>query len=211
MGKTAMVWGANGGIGRALVAQLCAAGWQVVAVARNTAALDTLTPHVLEADVANDYTVQAAVLQAAQLVDAIDLWVYAAGDIQVARVADQTPGDWRRILDANLTGAYLTTHHSLPLLAADAHLFYIGAMSERLRLPGLAAYAAAKAGLEAYVEALGKEERTRRVTLVRPGAVDTPFWRKTPLRLPKQALTPDVVAEHILLGHAEGRRGVWDL
>ena len=60
-------------------------------------------------------------------------------------------------MTANLSGAYLATHHSLPLLAEDAHLVFLGAVSERLRLPGLSAYAAAKAGLEAFGEALGKE------------------------------------------------------
>ena len=75
--------------------------------------------------------------------------------------------------------AFLATHFSMPLLAQNAHLVYLGAVSERLRLPGLSAYAAAKAGLEAYAEALKKEERKRRITVVRPGAVATPFGRNS--------------------------------
>ena len=41
--------------------------------------------------------------------------------------------------------------------------------------------------LEAFAEALGKEERTRKVLVVRPGAVDTPLWQKVSMRLPKGA------------------------
>ena len=76
-------------------------------------------------------------------------------------------------------------------------ILFIGAISERLRLPGLSAYAASKVGLEAFAETLGKEERKKRITVIRPGAVATPFWDKVPLRLPKDAAPADKVAERI--------------
>ena len=129
------------------------------------------------------FSVQSAVTAISQAVSEVDLWVYAAGDIASLRVGDMQPSDWQRLMDANLGGAFLATHYSLPLLAEQAHLFYIGAVSERMRLPGLAAYAAAKAGLEAMAEVVRKESR-RKVTVVRPGAVDTPFWSKVPFKLP---------------------------
>jgi 3-oxoacyl-[acyl-carrier protein] reductase len=209
--KTAMVWGAGGGIGRALVSKLQDNGWRVLAIARSGAQLDEFNGTALEADVTDVQQVETAVYSAAMETDDIGLWVYAAGDITSTKVADLTPEAWDRILAANLTGAYRTTYVSLPLLAEDAHLIYIGAISERLRLPGLSAYAAAKAGLEAFAEALGKEERKRRVTVVRPSAVDTPLWDKVPLRMPADAASPDKVAERILEAHETGHKGVLDL
>jgi NAD(P)-dependent dehydrogenase (short-subunit alcohol dehydrogenase family) len=209
--KTAMIWGAGGGIGRALVTQLTDEEWNVMAISHRSSNLEELTPHVGEADVASPYEVEAAIISASQMVDEIDLWIYAAGDITSTKVADLTPDEWQRITDANLTGAFLTTHYSLPLLASDAHLIYLGAISERLRLPGLAAYAAAKVGLEAFAEALGKEERKRRITVVRPGAVATPFWEKVPLRLPADALSPEAVAQQILEAHLQGQKGILNL
>lgn len=209
--KTAMVLGASGGIGRALVKALTHEGWTVLAVARHPDDLAVLTPHVIEADLASPHAVQTAITMASQEITEIDLWIYAAGDITATKVGEMGPEDWRRILDANLTGAYLATHYSLPLLAADAHLIFLGAISERLRLPGLAAYATAKAGLEAFAEALGKEERRRRVTVVRPAAVDTPLWEKVPMRLPKSALTPEAAAQEILKAHQQGHKGTLDL
>jgi peroxiredoxin Q/BCP len=134
--KTAMIWGANGGIGQALVRRLRGDGWTVVAVARQADRSHHPGDEVLEADLSNPSQVQQAVMAAAQAVDAVDLWVYAAGDITSATVREMTPAIWRQILDANLTGAFLATHYSLPLLAPDAHLFFLGAISERLRLPG---------------------------------------------------------------------------
>ena len=209
--KTAMVWGASGGIGRALVSRLTADGWMVLAIARHPANLTELTPHIIEADVADPASVQRAMETATQKMMEVDLWIYAAGDITATKVADMSPDAWKRILDANLTGAYLTAHHSLPLLAADGHLVFLGAVSERMRLPGLAAYAAAKAGLEAFAEVLRKEERKRRITVVRPSAVDTAIWQKVPFKLPPKAMKPEAVVEHILAAYHEGHRGVLDL
>ncbi|MFN2223238.1 MAG: SDR family NAD(P)-dependent oxidoreductase [Candidatus Promineifilaceae bacterium] len=211
MAKRAMIWGAAGGIGRALTEMLRDAGWQVIAVARDASELDAAVDVPIEADISDAFAVQSAVQAASFEVDEVDLWLYAAGDIVSAKVSEIGPGDWRRILDANLSGAYLATHFSLPLLAADAHVFYLGAISERLRLPGLSAYAAAKAGLEAFADALRKEQRGRRVTVVRPGAVATPFWDKVPMRLPKDAATPEKVAGRILQAYVDGQSGTLDL
>ena len=210
MTSIAMVWGATGGIGRALVSRLREEGWRVLAMGRHTSDLSDLTPHRFEADVADPGAVEQAVAAASQEVDQVDLWIYAAGDIKASKVAEASPESWQRILDANLVGPYLAAHYSLPLLAPDAHLLFLGAISERLRLPRLSAYAAAKAGLEAFVEVLGKEERKRRVTLVRPAAVDTPLWDKVPFKLPRGALSPDEAAEQILAAYHDGHRGSLD-
>jgi NAD(P)-dependent dehydrogenase (short-subunit alcohol dehydrogenase family) len=208
MSKVAMIWGAGGGIGRALGHRLREEGWRVLAMSRHTAGLGDLTPDLFEADVADPESVAQAIEAAGRGVDQIDLWIYAAGDITAQKVSDASPEAWQRILDANLTGAYVTAHYSLPILAADAHMVFLGAISERLRLPRLSAYAAAKAGLEALVEVLGKEERKRRVTLVRPAAVDTPLWDKVPFKLAPGALSPNEAAERIMAAYHNSHRGV---
>ena len=209
--KNALIWGAAGGIGRALTDALLALNWQVLVIARDASLLDLAADHRFDADLSDSFSVQNAVRSASFEVDQVDFWVYAAGDITSARVGDMAPDTWQRIMDANLNGVHLATHYSLPLLANNAHLFYLGAVSERLRLPGLAAYAAAKAGLEAYAEALRKEQRGRHVTVVRPGAVATPFWDKVPMRLPKDAASPEKVAKRILEAYDEGHSGLLNL
>lgn len=208
--STAMIWGASGGIGRALVDKLRAQGWEIIAVSRDEDALAEAADVSLRADVADSFSVQQAVVAAGQQAGPVDLWLYAAGDITSQPAADMAPQTWQRILNANLTGAYLAAHYSLPLLAPDAHLIFIGAVQERLRLPGLSAYAAAKAGLEAFAEAFRKEQRGRKVTVVRPVAVDTPLWAKVPMRLPKDAGTPQQAAERILQVYHDGETGICD-
>jgi len=209
--KTAMVWGASGGIGSALVQRLVDEGWAVLSVARDPGTVTPLSSEVIEADVADPRSVRQAVARAGELVQEVDLWIYAVGDITSVKAEDMSPEDWERILAANLTGAYLAIHYSLPLLTAEAHMVFLGAVSERLRLPGLAAYASAKAGLEAFAEVLRKEQRRRRVTLVRPKAVQTPLWGKVPFSLPPGAMSPQDLAERVLQAIQDGHSGVLNL
>ncbi len=209
--KTAMIWGAGGGIGGALTSALAAGEWKLTAVARGPQVGVHPTAHLLEADFSNAWEVEQAVQGAAMEVEKVDLWIYCAGDITAEKVQEMEPETWARILDANLSGAYLALHHSMPLLAEDAVLVLIGAVSERLRLPGLSAYAAAKAGLEAFADALAKEERKKRVILVRPGVVETRFWEKVPFQQPKDAAPPEKVAARILGAVRDGHAGRLDL
>lgn len=210
MTKTALIWGAGGGMGQAIVRALAEQGWQVLAAGRGVERLHELAQHRFEADVLSEGSVQDAIAGISRVASDIQLWVYVVGDITSERVEEMNIGAWRRILDANLSGAFLVTQASLPLLAKDAHLFYMGAIHERLRLPGLAAYAAAKAGLEAMAEVVRKETR-RKVCVLRPAAVDTDFWTKVPFKLPAHHTQPEEVALRLLQAYQNGETGTVDL
>ncbi len=201
--KTAMIWAIDGDIGAATAQRLRQENWRVVGTSRTGAGV--------QADVADEYSVRQAVLEIGHEVDIVDLWVYAVGEIAFAKAADLDLAGWQRVINANLTGAFLALHHSLPLLADDAHIAFIGALSEQVQLPRLGAYAAAKAGLEAFVAVLGKEERKRTVSLIRPGAVATKFWDRGPAKLPKTHLQPSDVAAAIVDAYANKRGGQIDL
>lgn len=205
-----MIWGAAGGIGHALANTLSNSGWTVATISRHAADLEDVAAYNFEADVAKAREVEAAVLTAAYDLEPVKLWIYTVGDIAANPVSDLEPETWQRIIDANLTGPFLAAHYSMPLLAPDAHLIFVGAVSERLRLPGLSAYAASKAGLEAFGDAFRKEERGRRVTVIRPVAVNTPLWEKVPMRMPKDAGTPEAAAARILKAYEDGETGIVD-
>ena len=209
--KTAMIWGAAGGIGQALVDELVAQHWNVVAISRHDELMSDKATHSIYADVSDAFSVQRATQAAAFEVTGVDLWAYTAGDIIVSPVGEMKPDAWNRILSANLTGAYLAMHYSLPLLAPEAHIFFVGAISDRLRLPGFSAYAAGKAGIEAFAESLRKEHRGRRVTTVRPSAVATAFWEKVPLNMPNGAVPASKIAAKMMAAYDERHTGVLDL
>jgi NAD(P)-dependent dehydrogenase (short-subunit alcohol dehydrogenase family) len=207
--KTALIWGASGGIGAALTRLLVAEGWQVAGAARRVDAVRNLTPLAFSVDVRRPASVQDAVTAMSQEINEVDWWVYCAGEIASAPIQNQAPAQFQRILDANLIGAYTCMHTSLPLLSKDAPLAFIGAVHERLRLPGLSAYAASKAGLEALAEVARKELR-RTVLLARPGAVDTPLWKNVPFKLPAGAASPDLFAVRLYRAYQNGIGGVVD-
>jgi NAD(P)-dependent dehydrogenase (short-subunit alcohol dehydrogenase family) len=192
------------------MSQLVSGGWQVTGVGRRATDLIGLGVRAFEADFSSPSAVQATVLAIGQESGPFDWYVYAAGDILVQPVQGLRVEDWQKILNANLNGAFYTAQASLALLGGGAAMAFVGAQHERMRLPGLAAYAAAKAGLEALAEVLRKETR-RKVLVVRPGAVRTAFWQKVPFKLPPSAMSAEELAEKLLLAYEEGAQGVLDL
>ena len=209
--KKAMIWGASGDIGKAILLQLKAEGWYIIGLARKPSAIDEIADLAIDARFEDPNQVTQAVTLAAQEVEEINFWIYAAGDILSAKIAETKPADWQRIINANLTGPFLALYSSFPLLSENAHILFLGAISERLRLPGLSAYAASKAGLEAFAEVVRKENRKKKVTIVRPGAVATKFWEKIPLKLPAHSASPEKVARKIIAAYQEGHTGHLDL
>ena len=209
--KTAMVWGSSGAIGSAIINQLNREGWITVGLSREDSISSKVAKLEFKVNLGDTQNLEETTYLISQEVDEVNFWVYAGGDIMYQKVADMTPGNWQSVVDANLNNVFTAVHYSLPLLAESAHIFIIGAVSERLRLPGLAAYAASKAGLEAFAETLAKEERKKRVTIVRPGAVTTPFWDKVPLNLPKDAATAEKVAGKIYEAFLSEHKGKLDL
>ena len=213
--QTALIWGADGEIGRELVDTLSKRGWRVLGIARGAAALSNMGIESYSAELSCEADVAAAALWAAQQSEgAVNLWVYTAGDIGdvvYKSLAKTTASEWERIFGANVTGAHLAVAHSLALVPSGGHLVFIGAYVDRIALLKLGAYAASKAALDAYVTALAKEVRDRRVTNVRVGnvwvgEVDTPLWREVPIRL-----APFEVAAAVLRAYAEGHKGNLDL
>jgi len=213
--QTALIWGADGEIGRELVDTLSKRGWRVLGIARGAAALSNMGIESYRAELSCEADVAAAALWAAQQSEgAVNLWVYTAGDIGdvvYKSLAKTTASEWKRIFGTNVTGAHLAVTHSLALVPSGGHLVFIGAYVDRIALLKLGAYAVSKAALDAYVTALAKEVRDRRVTNVRVGNVwvgeiDTPLWRKVPFH-PE----PFGVAAAVLRAYAEGHKGNLDL
>ncbi|MFB6215201.1 MAG: SDR family NAD(P)-dependent oxidoreductase [Candidatus Bipolaricaulia bacterium] len=205
--KSALVWGSSGGIGSATVEKLVAENWDVLAVSRSPANFGNSVTEVEIGDIRDPDEVATVADEHQDKLTKVDLWVYAIGDITSTRIADMDPEDWNRITETNLKGSFLTSRYSLPLLKDEAHMVFVGAVSERTQLPGLGAYVSAKAGLESFVEVLGKEERDRTISIVRPEAVDTPFWDKVSFDLPHGAREPEEVADRILEAYEQKEAG----
>jgi len=184
-GRRALVTGAASGIGRATAELFAAQGARVALLDRDgpalAAACEATGGVALEVDLLDERALRAAVEQAGQAMGGIDALVNCAG------VAGSMPFEaidrdtWDRFVAINLTAPFLLCQAALPYLRAAADATIVNIASGQALLPsapGIAAYAATKAGLVALTKALGAELAPRiRVNAVAPGIVDTPMVR----------------------------------
>lgn len=182
--RTALVTGATGGIGEAIVRRLAADGLRVFAGGRRRERLERLVTEVGGVALAFDVTAEAEVEGARRVVREanarVDVLVNAAGVFDLAPVTDTSEAVLDRNLDANLRGAFNVTRAFLPaMLAAGSGLvIHVGSVAGWRAFPENGAYSASKYGLRGFHEVLLEEIRGTgvRACLLEPGAVDTPIW-----------------------------------
>jgi NADP-dependent 3-hydroxy acid dehydrogenase YdfG len=202
----AMVTGASGGIGSAVVSRLRQQGDEVIAVGRDPDKLKQLDAR----PVAIDLTDPAAVAPAieALALSELDVLVHCAGVIETSPVADTPYRMWTEHLMVNLVGPAEITRCCLPALRqAKGHVVFLNFHSGHSGTPGWAAYAASKDGLRTLADTLREEEDRYGVgvTSVYPACTATPMQRR--LReghgrryRPEAYVQPETLAE--LICHA---------
>jgi NAD(P)-dependent dehydrogenase (short-subunit alcohol dehydrogenase family) len=187
--KVAIVTGASSGIGRATALLFAAEGAKVVVAARRAVELRALVADIERAggiaiavagDVRDDAHHRALVAAATEHFGGLDIAFDNAGATgQLGPIADLPEAAWRDTVDTNLTAAFLAARHQIPALIArggGALVFTSSFVGTTAGMPGMAAYAAAKAGVVGLVKALAAElgPHAIRVNAVLPGATDTP-------------------------------------
>jgi 3-oxoacyl-[acyl-carrier protein] reductase len=156
-GRVAIVTGGAGGLGRAVVARLKAEGARVadLGLAPGEGADLGRRCDVTDAD-----DVAACVAFVADALGSVDILVNNAGlAVRPAPIEDADVAEWRRVLDVNLTGAFLCCRAVIPRMrsAGWGRIVNIGSLKGR-EAPALSgAYAASKAGLAALTRTLGRE------------------------------------------------------
>lgn len=186
-----------GGIGTALARTLPA---PLIVAGRNPATLRTLAHELSAYDVPVDVTKELEVAALAAEITArggAKLVIYAVGDIVTGNLTDLSIAAMERIWGANVLGAQLVLKHLAPTLTPDARLYFIGAQANLIEFKGFSAYAAAKAGLETLCRVAGKELK-RTVTIVKPPAVNTDFWKRLEQLVPRNAISAERVAAVIV-------------
>ena len=182
--RTALVTGATGGIGEAIVRRLAADGFRVFAAGRRRGRLERLAEEVGGVALAFDVTEEAEVEGARRVLSEanarVDVLVNAAGVFDLSPVTETSEAVLNRNLDANLRGAFSVTRAFLPaMLAAGSGLvIQVGSVAGWRAFPENGAYSASKYGLRGFHEVLLEEIRGTgvRACLLEPGAVDTPIW-----------------------------------
>ena len=209
--SNALIWGASGGIGSALVEQLKQKGWSVYGAARDTDAIPQAADEVFRFDASQPETYKEVALILAEDAVELDLVVYAAGGIISEKMEEYGAQTWQQVIDANLNGAYLGLQSVLHLVPKGGHLVVIGAYVDKITLPKFGAYTVAKAGLQPMMTIFEKENRRKNFSLVRPPAVKSDFWDNVPFDMPDGALDPVDVASAIIKRVEANESGLLDL
>lgn len=191
--KIALVTGASSGVGRATARLMAREGARVVLGARRGAELATLAAEIeedggtaawLAGDVADEDYAAALVALALERFGGLDIAFNNAGTLgALGPVTSLSVEDWERTLAVNLTGGFLGAKHQIPAMIArggGSLIFTSTFVGFASGFAGMAAYAAAKAGLVGLTRVLAVEHGGEgiRVNALLPGGVDTPMGRE---------------------------------
>ena len=196
-GKRALVTGAAGGIGKAVVDLLTEEGARVVGVDLREA--DGVQP----CDVSDADSVAAAVAAAVEQLGGLDVAVNVAGIDQFRRFEDLDVAIWQRHLDVNLTGPMLISQAALPhLRESRGNIVTIASVAGLHAQPYQAAYCASKGGVIMLMKSLALELYADgvRVNTICPGGVETD------LPMGAAAEHTDTVLDWALLSETAGAR-----
>jgi NAD(P)-dependent dehydrogenase (short-subunit alcohol dehydrogenase family) len=179
--RVCLVTGGGRGIGRAIAVALAREGGSVGVVARSRDQVESVAAEIggvaIPADVSLEADCERAVGELDERLGRLDVLVNAAGISPVRQRAELHDADaFRRVLDVNLTGAYLVTRAAAPaLLARGGSVVMVASVTGVQGSPRLAAYGASKAGLVQLSRTLAREwaDRGVRVNAVCPGYVET--------------------------------------
>jgi NAD(P)-dependent dehydrogenase (short-subunit alcohol dehydrogenase family) len=160
-GKRVLITGAARGIGAALAQKLAGHGARLALVGLEPEVLSAVAGRcgegtfVAECDVSNFEQVRDAVDAAAEALGGLDVVVANAGIATGGPVRSQDLRSWERVIEINLLGVMYTDRAALPHLERSrGYILNIASTAAVLRGPGMSAYCAAKAGVEALTDCM---------------------------------------------------------
>lgn len=175
--KTILLIGAGGGMGSACARLFLQNGDRVFGIDRD--GMDMPDGVVsLNADVTDPDAIGAAFEAVKMQTEALDAIVYAAGVYDADSLVEIDEARMRRIFEINVFGAYRTVKTFLPLLHAGSRVVLVTSeLADLDPLPFTGLYGITKATLDRYAFSLAMELQLLgiRVSVIRPGAVETPL------------------------------------
>jgi NAD(P)-dependent dehydrogenase (short-subunit alcohol dehydrogenase family) len=196
--QVVVVMGASSGIGRDTALRFANRGARVVVSARGEKGLNSLVEEIrhdggeavaIPADVAEFDRVKAVADGAVEEYGRLDTWVHLAAVGLYATFEQTTPEEFQRVVDINLMGQVYGAMAALPHIKREGRgaLIHVSSLEAKRSFPFHSAYAAAKHGIDGYLEALRVELKNEglpiSVTQVLPGTINTPLFDKARTKL----------------------------
>jgi 3-oxoacyl-[acyl-carrier protein] reductase len=191
-GRTAIVTGGARGIGYACAERLLASGATVILWDQDDTALDAAISQLQKSEriihsAVVDVSDEASVMRGTHRVDStagkIDILINNAGITGPNKKTwEYQPAEWRKVIDVDLTGAFLCARAVVPGMIARKYgrIVNIASVAGKDGNPNAPAYSAAKAGLIGLTKSLGKELATTGVLVncVTPAAARTDLFKQ---------------------------------
>jgi NAD(P)-dependent dehydrogenase (short-subunit alcohol dehydrogenase family) len=192
VGKAGLVTGAGRGIGRGIALELARAGADVAVLSRNPTELKSVAAQIrdlghravsITADVQDPRSLTSALHYVWQALPRIEILVNNAGVLTFAKFWEYGEGEYRRMIDTNLTGAFLASQLTARYWLKEGirgSIVNVASVESEIAYPDQAPYAASKGGLLALTRVLAKELGPAgiRVNAVGPGPIDTPMSQR---------------------------------
>lgn len=173
-GKTVVLTGAAGAIGRAISALFLELGSRMVLIDRDVSALPS-GGRTIACDVRDAAAVERAIAEAAAP-GGIDHLVLAAGIYRPAPLAHLTDAEWHEMMAVNLHGAFHCCRAAAPRMNPGGSIVALASIAGQRGSATFSHYAASKGGLLSFVRSLALElAPALRVNAVSPGPIDSPM------------------------------------
>jgi 3-oxoacyl-[acyl-carrier protein] reductase len=185
-GRKALITGASQGIGRACAHKLASCGASVALLARNQEKLEEVargiapsgvSTLVAVADLEDEAQIQKALKTVLGEFGKLDILVNNAGMTRDQLLLRMKRADWDKVLNTNLTSAYLCTQQVVGSMLKQrwGRIINITSVFGQMGQAGQANYASSKAGLIGFTMALAREFGSRNITAnaVAPGFIET--------------------------------------
>lgn len=188
VGKTALVTGSSRGIGTAIALELARQGADLSINYRSNAdAAEAVAERVrqtgrrcipLQADVTDSEQVDSLVQKTEEELGSVDILVNNVGDFYFKPLTDMEPGEWRYVLESNLSSVFYLSRAVIPKMRQrkQGRIVNIGLSPNYMvrGAPNVAAYSIAKTGVVIHTRSLAVEEAPHgiNVNCVSPGLID---------------------------------------
>lgn len=189
-GRIALVTGASRGLGKAMAVALASEGARVALVSRGEAELNQVAAEiqaaggvaaVFPADVASEEQVLQTESGVRARLGRVSILINNAGLNVRKSVTDLTPEDWRRVIETNVSSAFLLCRSFVPHMKGQGYgrILNIASVMGSISLPNRTAYSASKAALLGFTRSLALELAEERITVntISPGLFETELAR----------------------------------